>query len=341
MKSRNSRVELLRILSMFMIITHHYIYYGVYQKYLESPPEITGGGYGLVNKAVAHLLLPGGIIGVAIFFIIAGYFGIQNDKVKIKSIVFETASYSLLCFAIWTILMCCHVFPLKFSLEDITKCFFPCAGNTYWFVTTYIILMLFKPTINVYFRKLSNKQLICIFFLLILIYACLRITAGSLLGLYQGIVYYLAGVILYRFHHKIKKSPYAYALLGIIGWLGYAFFEISHLGGQLSGVMSTTIMGTVSALGIAAFFLYGKECDNYMINKIGASTFAVYLIHENPFLRETLWSKILHVETFQMYSSFFPLLACLSVTGVFVVCIMIDLIKKNSLNKLFYKLSGH
>lgn len=44
MKSRNSRVELLRILSMFMIIAHHYIYYGVYQKYLESPPEITGGG---------------------------------------------------------------------------------------------------------------------------------------------------------------------------------------------------------------------------------------------------------------------------------------------------------
>lgn len=42
--TRNSQIEILRILSMLMIVAHHYAFYGVYQNYLKNPSEITWGG---------------------------------------------------------------------------------------------------------------------------------------------------------------------------------------------------------------------------------------------------------------------------------------------------------
>ena len=41
---RNSQIEILRILAMLMIVAHHYAFYGVYQNYMETSPEIAWGG---------------------------------------------------------------------------------------------------------------------------------------------------------------------------------------------------------------------------------------------------------------------------------------------------------
>lgn len=339
---RNSQIELMRILAMLMIVAHHYVYYGVYQNYLVNPPETAWGGRMFINKAFAHWLLPGGIVGVAMFFIIAGYFGIQSDKVKIKDIVYRTVTYALIGLILWLVLTALGVLPLvgfKSTFESVTKEIFPCASSTYWFVTIYIIIMLCKPAINAFYRKFSDKQLLELWLLLLLIYTCLRLTTGSMLGLYHGMTYYLAGVVLYRFQDKLKRVKGAvYIILGIVGWGGYAIFDAMSSFGVLSGLISTVIMGTISAVGFSAFFICGKVFSNTTINKIGASTLSVYLIHENPLLREVLWSKILNVETVQIQSILFPLWGCVSVVGVFAVCIVIDMVKNKTLDKVGYKL---
>ena len=287
------------------------------------------------------MLLPGGVIGVAVFFIIAGYFGIQSDKVKLKDIVYKTVSYSLLGLVFWLILVVFDILPLNNGTISVfacfTKGFFPCASSTYWFITIYIIIMLCKPVINEYFRKLSDGQLVGMFILLLFISACLRVTAGKMLELYQGMTYYLAGVILYRLQNRLKGRNFTCILFAVAGWFGYAIFEGSNFLGEISGLIATVIMGTIAAFGVSAFFLYGKEFQNRTINKIGASTLAVYLIHENPLLREALWSKLLHVETYQVQSILFPFWACISIVVVFVTCVIIDITKIEYIDRVICK----
>ncbi len=287
------------------------------------------------------MFLPGGIIGVAIFFIIAGYFGIQSNKVKVTNIIYKTVSYSLAGLIIWLILTILNVLPSNIGIrgffECFTKGFFPCASSAYWFITIYILIMLCKSIINEYFRKLSDSQLVGMFMLLLFIYACLRAISGSMLELYQGMTYYFIGVMLYRFRDRLEGRNFVFVLLATIGWFGYVIFEISNIGGQISGLIATVIMGTISAFGFSAFFVYKKEFQNRIINKIGISTLAVYLIHENPLLREGLWSKLLHVETFQVKSLLFPLWAFLSIFSIFIVSVVIDLVKTETIDKVLRK----
>ena len=94
MKKRESNIELLRILSMFMIIAHHFSVHGNF--ILEKIP--------LLNKIWLQLLSSGGKIGVNIFIIISGFFLINSKKVNMNKIIKLLAQllfYSILIFIIF------------------------------------------------------------------------------------------------------------------------------------------------------------------------------------------------------------------------------------------------
>lgn len=97
--TRTSNIELLRIISMLMIIAHHYVYYGIQQNYQKDMANVIYQSGSFFNKLWASFLLPGGVVGVGIFFIIAGYFGIEQNKVSISKIVQPVTFYGLFgCF---------------------------------------------------------------------------------------------------------------------------------------------------------------------------------------------------------------------------------------------------
>ena len=74
--NRKSNIELLRIIAIIMIIAHHYCLYGGWSK-------VSGLS---INNAILDFLVIGGKIGVAIFVLISGYFGI-NSEFKIKKLI--------------------------------------------------------------------------------------------------------------------------------------------------------------------------------------------------------------------------------------------------------------
>ena len=53
-KERNSNIEILRIISMLMIIGHHCIYYGVMQTYNKSINNVIYGQGSFINKMIAQ-----------------------------------------------------------------------------------------------------------------------------------------------------------------------------------------------------------------------------------------------------------------------------------------------
>ena len=87
-KTRESSFELLRIFAMFMIVAHHLSVHGVQQVSFDSRYlSYTNGSF--FNQLFTCFLIPGGKVGVALFFMITGFFMCrkENSSVNAKSIM--------------------------------------------------------------------------------------------------------------------------------------------------------------------------------------------------------------------------------------------------------------
>lgn len=339
-KERNSNIEILRIISMLMIIGHHFIYYGVMQTYNKSIINVIYGQGSFINKMIAQLLLPGGIIGVGIFFTIAGYYGIQSDKINIISIVRDTLFYSISGLIIYIFLGIFNIVELNDIMKVVIKCINPISNSTYWFVSVYIIITFIKPVLNQYIRKLRKNYLFLGLILLIGYYMIARYNSAYYLGILNGILFYYLGALIKISGEKVVKIKNRFFWLGIsiVSWFLYVLFNnmtwfgLYRISWKFS-LLGICIWGTVCVYGCVIFCLSNKEFSNKIINGVAGSTLLVYLIHEHPLLREILWSKILHVESVQWKSLIFAFYAIISIIAVFSGSVAIDLFIKKILFK--------
>lgn len=109
-KIRQSNIELLRIAAMLMIVGHHMAVHGIYHVTAgENAYNVYSMGTQL-NKAFTSLFAPGGEIGVAIFFMITGYFQIKKIhfhlrklycRVSFTELFVQLHLESLSCWAGW------------------------------------------------------------------------------------------------------------------------------------------------------------------------------------------------------------------------------------------------
>ena len=207
MKKRISNIELLRIIAMFMIVASHLACHGV-QHCNDSinAYKIWQAG-STFNKIFVSFLTPGGMIGVACFFMITGYFNIEKNSFSLKKVVLQGSFYGL-----FSVLLLVVAKIMKYNFEDIDfsvlfstavkSIFVPITnGNVWWFLTAYVYLMLLTPFLNRVAQKLNKKgYLFFILFVWLVVYSL----DGTLFGLYWSVQ--RGGIILsYR---RIYKNKY-------------------------------------------------------------------------------------------------------------------------------------
>lgn len=149
-KQRNSALELLRIVSMLMIVFHHFSIYG-------------GFDWGNNSLTVPHFwynfIASGGKLGVNVFVLISGYFLI-NDKCvfvnlrKVLKLLGQLPVYSVVIFSIFA---ACSKATVDYGA--ITKVLFPVTHETWWFASTYFVLFLLHPFFNVGLRALKKAHI--------------------------------------------------------------------------------------------------------------------------------------------------------------------------------------
>lgn len=144
-KQRQSNFELLRIVSMILIVLHHL---GYYAPATADDPIKTG---------VLLLLAWGGKLGVNLFILISGYMTACSTfkSRSLLRVVFETVFYSV------SILLLYLIFnpAVVDSGSNVVKSFIPCISSMYWFVTSYIGMVIVSPVLRLLLNKLSQKQL--------------------------------------------------------------------------------------------------------------------------------------------------------------------------------------
>ena len=236
-----------------------------------------------------------------------------------------TLFYSLI-FLLAAFLIGSHsIKPIKILMS-----IFPIGGNAYWFVTNYLVLYIFIDYINCFLRQLTQKgylRFLTICFVLWSIIPTLTIKANygfSNLGWF--IFMYSIGAYLKIFNIKFKTLNCIYLLLTfIIIQLGIIYTFIL-LGSKTIPTYFFNINNIYQFIIAFSFFNIFNNLTinkNTLINKIASSVFAIYIIHDNLFVRPYLWHNILHIEKI-LYLNNYVLITFFTVFCVFCFCIIID-----------------
>lgn len=148
-KVRSSNLELLRIISMIMIIFNHISVHGKYT----FLPEIT------LNECYTDIIAFGGKVGVAAFVLISSYFLIGKTELRLSKVLdvwIQCIFYSLTIFAFTYLLFRDSVNVT--DMKSVMKTVLPFSYGCWWFATSYIILYLMSPYINRIISALTQAE---------------------------------------------------------------------------------------------------------------------------------------------------------------------------------------
>ena len=279
--------------------------------------------------------MPGGRVGVALFFLISGYFQISRSTVSVKKVVEETIFYSIFLQVIALILKIG-------SLGRLVRSFLPIASGSWWYVSSYILLMFCSPAINEYFKKLNKKQkIVTIAFVWLFLYTVPYLFAVQYYSLERGVLFYLLGAYI-RTEIDIDKIRtfksqllMAFILIWItyvpIGYLYYAGKNNSRLFSAIGDAIFFNGVIIVScAISLFLVFVSTNPYSNKTINIIAKSTFGIYLLHDNMY-RDFIWDKLLKISA-KFQSSLFPIIAIGIGIIIFISGTVIDCIRERLFN---------
>lgn len=330
---RNSSIELLRIISMLLVLVVHANFLSLSEpthlETIETP----------IISFTRYLIQSLSIVCVNVFILISGYFGIRANLKKISSLLYQVYFW---IFFINFILNVFHLEENKNTGEWISSFLL----FDYWFIRAYIILYIISPLLNTFIINSSPLKIyhfLLSFFILQTVYSFYRdsffqigYSPISFIGLYV-----LAGYI--------RLYPPKWSLLNIrLDFALYALFafllsSIEFIQNRFSILASFNHYGyshpIVIASSIFLFLAFTKmQFYNSVINSIGASSFAVYLLHCHGSFLETYycttinqWFKSQHTINFIVYTVGFIII-------VYVSAIIIDKFRLLTWNNLFIKL---
>lgn len=337
--TKQSNFELLRIISMVLIVAHHFSYHGVLKTSYEN-----GFNSQTLTVFLAEVIESGGKIGVTLFVMITGYFMIHS-KINVKKIVLLILQISFYSIGI-LLLFKWLGFPI--GLVDTLRSLFPVLYGQYWFMTTYIVLYLFTPFLNKLLLSLKKidylKLLLLMTFLWILIPT---FTKGSMEDhhITRFLLFYSIGAYIKLYPDSFLKRKIGARLTVVSCLLIIVSIAAFNLIGEkmnldilLRNATFFTKDSSVFILGAAVgLFIWLKNIPMgsvKWINTVSGATLGVYLFHDNEFIRPILWQSIFHTEEHLMDSPFiFILYAVLVTVVVYLVSTFIELVRQ----ALFHK----
>ncbi len=325
---RLSNIELLRIISMFLVLLVHVLYYSLGRPekndYLESPVEMV-----LRTELEAMSL-----VCVNVFVLISGWFGIAFKVKSLAKFLYQWLFVAVLVIALLNV--CGKHYPLgeyKLLLGSY---------QFYWFVYAYLLLYIFSPVLNAFVTTASRgecKMVLGAYWAFMFLFGWIQpleyIKHGLSPLLFFGLYLSARYLHLYRprWTQKSRKHDIVmYLFMSIVSAtlmeLIVCFSPSAHLVEKSYGMF----MSYVNPLTVlASFYLllaFSKmKFHSNLVNRIAASSFAVYLVQCNYGVFDPIF-KVIVIWIHGQYSGLmYPLLTAMLLIGVFVVSIVIDQVR--------------
>ena len=331
MKNRNQSIELLRVLAMFLIVVGHYCYHGIKSNPIHSDFYIDNL-YDFIEWGGQELLWIVASISVDCYVLITGYFLADRITFRWKgtlNVWLQTVFYTV----VFTV-----VFAFQnnsISIGDIVKAISPIYSKTYWFVTQYVGMMLVAPFLSLLLKTLSKRQYLIL--LTVGVLMCLQFLYGPIFAGTMSLPWFIYLYITAGYIKMYGVPAFIDKHAGKIFWtLVFLFFfavtcfnGIRLYYGAPFKLMSSANDGLMYFLSVCAFIAFrnmniSSNIILCLIAQMAPYTFGVYLIHENPLLRQMgLW-KFLIPDSFSIPM---PLHCFLVALSLFMLCCAIDFLR--------------
>lgn len=319
--ARESNFELLRLLSQFCIVLYHIFLMFIYPQSGQA-----------IYKALQIPLH----VGVVVFVLISGYFSINATSkgfVKLLGIFFIYSIPEIIY----------NFLNADDTLHSIKALLF-FSNSHFWFVKTYLYLYLISPMLNHFWNVSSMNSKLYIIMVLgfIAIYMAMVVGDSSVLdgkNIVNFMLLYYIGRLINQYKYKWERiSNVTYVIIYfvfnalIVG--GYLFFQNSIISSVIWRLCFPYSSIFLLLNSILLFFIVGKiRFQSKLINKLAASSLAIYLIHANrPFIIGTIGSCANYI-LLQTNNILFVIMMCIILT---VIVLIISIIIDNILSPLWY-----
>lgn len=151
MSRRNYGVDLLRIVSMYMIVLNHVLLKG---GVIEQATKI---GIGTLNYDLSWILDIICYAAVNCYALISGYVGV---KAKFKPVNIIKLWLQVLFYSVMLNIVVAGVVPrAELSKSEMIQMFFPVSYQRYWYFSAYFVLFFFMPFLNYLLKNLDKNML--------------------------------------------------------------------------------------------------------------------------------------------------------------------------------------
>lgn len=325
-KVRSSNLELYRIICMFMILTHHFVYSSPLSGCISSDSTS-------LNALFLGVIGLWGKTGINCFMMITGYFMCKSTITlrKFLKLILEVYFYRLVIYAILFVFGYETASPMR-----LIQLIMPVWGFEVNFVSCFIGFWLTIPFLNILIKNMNQFQHKMLIVLLLTMYTLLGSIPGFKVAMnyvsWFAVIYFVASYIrLYPSSLFQRKSLWGFATLCsfILACLCILLLQYNAGLGPFLVSDSNKILAVVVAV---CSFLYFKNLEipySKTINVIGASTFGILLIHTNSSaMRQFLWIDICHCDTLFALPTFDLVCRVLFlILSVYIICSIIDIIR--------------
>lgn len=324
---RNSSIELLRVIAMFMILAHHFIVHNGYDvlKLPLGPERI------FFQLAMAG----GGKVGVVIFFSISAWFFLDKEQTIKSNLKRVWIMERELLF--WSLIL--MAFYLVFDRADLgmklmVKSFMPLSMNVWWYATAYAIFLALLPFLSKGLKALSREYHLALAATVLAIWGLTSFIPG-MIGIsdgFFGFIYLFILISAYKWYLRPLSIKQTWALTAVgVGFvlLYTAASTVLGLFGINKGIFITGDWKLpVVMIGFGMFLLFDRVTfHSRIINRIAQSAFAVYLITDYVASEKLLWVRLFNLKN--LYQQPFAILQILGILlAIYVVCTLLDFIRQ-------------
>ena len=310
-----------------MVIAGHYYCHGGWTEGL-SP----------ANTIFLKIFGGGSKLAVNCFVLITGYFGAQIETKRVLPLIRDRWFYSVF---LTVVLVTGGICSLDGKM--IFRTLFPLLSCRHNYITVFVMLYFFIPLLNSIISKLEKRVfekllLTTIFFVSIIPSVYPKYANNTYAYILWMIILYGIGRYLGTYEPTLPwKLLLAVSILALLmlTFLVEPNIEI-YSENYFTGTQYSFPL-LVASVSLFSIFAKWKMKYNDFINRVAKSTFAVYVIHDDPDVRAYIWSNVFHNSEFG-HSSYLWIHFFGTVFLIYTICVVVDKLYKLTVYKLLIKI---
>lgn len=341
-KERSSNLELLRIVSMLLIVAHHFVVNSgvtaLYDFHDVSPNMLFLQLWGMWGKTAIN-----------VFILISGYFMCQSRLTlrRFGKVYLEAKFYVVLIYFI--LLIVGYETKTVDRLLNVLFGFIRNPGNG--FTSSFLMFYLFVPFYNMLINGMDKRQHRWLIALLLTYFTIapmlLRSNHVFFEPLWYAVLYFVAAYIrLYPAKWTENNTVCGISLIATVLLSFLSVITVDFVGVRF-GFFDAYYMVSDSnhlfafLVGLFAFLFFRnlKMRNSRFVNRVAATTFGVLCIHaSSDAMRTLLWKDVLDVAGhFSLPMPKLILFSAASAVTVFAVCSLIDMLRIRFVEKPVFR----